>query len=658
MSPRSLSSLARASASFVLLSVSMSLPLTHVAFAEEIGQGNAAQEGVRDAGSVPQIVVTGSRLPTTTEKSGSSITVVTEEQLEDGQYRDAISALQQVPGVDIVQSGGPGGNAGIFLRGGNSEHTLVLLDGIELNNPATANRSFNIANLTLENIERIEVVRGPQSTVYGSDAMGGVINLISKKARQGVNVSATSEAGSYNTFNQIGNVSYGSKMFDVSTGITRRDIGDISAAAASDGNTEHDGYENTSLSNRMRFAPTDTIEATATTRYTHARSALDNKGGVGGDDPNRRLRNNEFFTRGDVAVGLFDKTLTPAAYIAYTRHNLKDVNSPDAASVDTLDSSFGGDLVTVGSRATWKPSEIFSSVVGGETQGERADSSYLSDGAYGPYQDYLYGKEARINSVYYENRLNLRERLFVDAGVRHDNHSIYGGKTTYRIAPALMVQPGTKLRGSVATGFKAPSLVQLYSSYGNRDLQAEQNTGWDVGIDHDFIAEKLSSSITFFRTTYDNLITFNDSTFILENIAHARTQGVEVSSTAQVTEQISLRLAYTYTDAVNETTGEALLRRPKNKSSVTLVYQPTARFRSQVQWRMYSSRFDNDFNQYPPGRVALGGYGILDIASSYQLSERFQLFARIDNLFDKEYQEVLGYGTMGAAAYGGFTVSL
>ena len=134
-------------------------------------------------------------------------------------------------------------------------------------------------------------------------------------------------------------------------------------------------------------------------------------------------------------------------------------------------------------------------------------------------------------------------------------------------------------------------------------------------------------------------------------------EGLEVK-VAQLIEQLSLRLAYTYTEAENETTGEALLRRPKNKSSVTLVYQPTSRFRSQVQWRMYSSRFDNDFNQYPPERVALGGYGILDIATSYQLSERFQLFARIDNLFDKEYQEVLGYGTMGAAAYGGFTVSL
>jgi vitamin B12 transporter len=516
-----------------------------------------------------------------------------------------------------------------------------------------------MANLTLENIERVEVIRGPQSTIYGSDAMGGVINLVSKKAQEGVHSTVTSEAGSYNSFTQVGNLSYGSKGFDVSTGITRQDIGGISAANAADGNSEHDGYENTSLTNRMRFAPTDSVEGSVTTRYDHSNTSLDNMGGVGGDDLNRRFRNNEFFTRGDMSVGLLDKTLTPAAYISYSRHSLKDVNSPDAVSSEVLDSSFGGDIVTVGSRATWKPSEVFSSVVGGETQGERADSYYFSDGAFGPYQDNFYGQEARTNSVFYEAKTTLDKSFYIDAGVRHDNHSIFGGKTTYKVAPAYLIDSsGTKLRGSVGTGFKAPSLVQLYSSYGNRDLQPEQNLGWDAGIDQDLVKDRVSVSLTYFDMDYDELITFNPSTFVLENIDKANMRGAEIGLTTRLSESLSTRLAYTYTDTENDTTGEALLRRPKNKNSLTVVYQPTSRFRSQVQWRVYSSRFDNDFNTYPPERVSLGGYGIVDLAASYQLSQRFELFARVDNLFDKEYQEVLGYGTLGAAAYGGIKVSL
>jgi len=619
------------------------------------GQTNLETPDSRDT---THIIITGTRLQSTTETTGSSVSVVSEQDIKDGQYQNAMDAIQQVAGVDVVQSGGPGGNASVFLRGANSEHTLILLDGIELNNPATTNRAFNVANLTLENIERIEVIQGPQSTIYGSDAMGGVINLISKKAEQGVRTSLSSQAGSYNSYTQVGNISYGSEKFEASTGITRQDLGSISSANASDGNSEHDGYENTSISNRLRYIPISNLEATSTTRYTRTHTSLDNSGGVGGDDPSRILRNTEFFTRGDVSAHLVDKTLTPAAYISYTRHSLADNNGPDETSSDTINSSFGGDIVTAGSRGTWNPVDYFSSVVGYETQAERADSYYFSDGAYGPFEENLYGQEARTNSVYFETQSNYNRKLYFDAGVRHDNHSIFGGATTFKVAPAILIDEGTKLRGSVGTGFKAPSLVQLYSSYGNPTLDAERSVGWDVGIDQQLINNRLAGSITFFRNHFDDLITFNPSTFVLENITNSHTQGFEVASTADINERLSLRLAYTYTDTRNEDTGESLLRRPRNKNALTVVYQPTSRWRSQLQWRVYSSRFDNDFSSYPPQRVSLGGYGLVDLALSYQLSGSVELFARVDNIFDKEYQEVLGYGTLGAAGYGGIKVTL
>ncbi|MFN4895484.1 MAG: TonB-dependent receptor plug domain-containing protein [Pseudomonadota bacterium] len=614
--------------------------------------------GPEEVSEVSQILVTGSSLDATLENTGSDVSVLTEQDLKDGQYRNAIGALRQLPGVDVVQSGGNGGNAAVFLRGGNSEHTLVLLDGIELNNPATANRSFNMANLTLENIERIEVIRGPQSTIYGSDAMGGVINLISKKAKEGVHTDVSSEAGSYNSFTQLGNVSYGSDMFDVSTGVTRQDIGGVSAADARYGNKEQDDYQNTSLSNRLRFMPSKGVEATNTLRYTRSHANLDNCGGAGCDDPNRWIRNNELFTRGDVSAKLLDEKLTPAAYLSYTRHSLSDLNSPDAVSRELLDSDYNGDIVTLGSRLTWAPKRAFSTVIGGETQGERASSSYSSDGTYGPFNDIFYGREARTNSAYLESRISYEKKAHLDVGARHDNHSIFGGKTTFKAAPAIYLHETTKLRGSVGTGFKAPSLVQLYSSYGNRDLQAETSTGWDVGIDQQIIKDSLSTSVTFFRTNFDELITFNSSTFVLENINKATTQGFEVGATHEMLDDLSLRAAYTYTDTENTVTGEGLLRRPRNKGSLTAVYSPTDRLRAQLQWRVYSSRFDSDFNASPPERISLGGYGIVDLAVSYQLLDSVELFGRVDNLFDKEYQDVLGFGTMGAAAYAGVRVEL
>jgi vitamin B12 transporter len=617
-----------------------------------------AQETKSDLQEAKQIVVTGTMLDSELENSGSSVSVLTGQELKDGQYRNALNAIRQLPGVDVVQSGGNGGNAGVFLRGGNSEHTLVLLDGIELNNPATANRSFNLANLTLENIDRIEVVRGPQSTVYGSDAMGGVINLISKKAAKGVKANISSEAGSYNSFTQIGNVSYGGDKFDVSTGITRQDIGGISSADARYGNKEQDDYQNTSLSNRLRFEPLKGYEATNTLRYTRSHSNLDNGGGAGFDDPNRWIRNEEFFTRGDISAKYLSDTLTPSAYIAYTRHSLDDVNSPDSNSIELLNSNYSGDIVTVGSRAKWAPNESFNAVLGAETQGERASSSYRSDGAFGPFEDNLYGTGARTNSFYLESRALYNQKAYIDAGVRHDNHSIFGDRTTFKVAPAVHISDSIKLRGSVGTGFKAPSLVQLYSSYGNKDLKAETVTGWDVGVDQEIVKDTLTGTLTFFNNSYDELITFSPSTFVLENISKAATHGIEVGSNWEICDALSMRVAYTYTDTENDTTGESLLRRPRNKNSLTIVYKPTDRFRAQVQWRLYSSRFDSDFNAYPPQRVALGGYGLVDIAASYKLNQTLELFSRIDNLFDQEYQEVLGYGAMGAAAYAGLKVDL
>ncbi len=584
--------------------------------------------------------------------------MVTQQQLEDGQYRSAKDALQQVPGLDVVQSGGPGGNTAIFIRGADSGQTLVMLDGIELNNPASTNRGFNMANLTLENVERVEVIRGPQSTIYGSDAMGGVINLISKKAERGVHLSATSEAGSFSSFNQIANLSYGSDPIDVSTAITQQDLGSVSAASQQYGNGEPDRYHNTSLSSRIKARPSELVDMSSTVRYNTTSNGLDNVGGAGGDDPNHNLDSDEFFTRGDLSGHFLADTLSPTAYVTYTRQTLSDTNFPDEISFDTLDSSYNGDVFTYGGRVNWSPGKILSLVGGAEVQRERADSYYFSDGPYGPFEDDLYGRSAQDDAYYLEGRLSYDESLYIDAGVRNDQHSIFGNHTTFKVAPAWLVTSSTKLHGSVGTGFKAPSLVQLYSSYGNPDLKAEDSVGWDLGIDQDIVKDKASVSLTYFRNTFDNLITFDPSNYLLENIDSAQTEGLEVGTNVAPVKDLSVRVAYTYTDTKNDLTGEALLRRPRNKAAITAVYSPTPRIRSQVQWRLYSSRADYDYGAYPPSRITLGGYGIVDIALSYQITSRFELISRVDNLFDKSYEEVFGFGTMGTTAFGGIKVSL
>lgn len=615
-------------------------------------------EDVETPANVDQIIVSASRLQTTQEDVGSSVSIVTQEELQQGKYPNVVQALQKVPGLDIVQSGGPGGNAAAFIRGADSAQTQVLLDGIELNNPASPNRAFNLTNLTLENVDRIEVLRGPQSSVYGSDAMGGVINIISKRAREGGHAVISSEAGSYNSFNNMANVSYGSKPFEFSGGATYQDVGNISSADASYGNTEHDAYRNTSLSGRMRFMPSEMADGAATIRYTRSNAGLDNMGGAGGDDPNRRYGNEEFFTRGEASGHFLKDEITTKVWTDYTNHNLFDNNDPNATSPEYLRSSYKGDLLDFGTSAAWAPVRYFSALIGGETQGERATSNYFSDGQYGPYEDDMDWKSARTNSVFLETKTSYNEKAYLNAGMRYDHHSIFGSRTTFRVAPAWHVTDMTKLRGSVGTGFKAPSLVQLYSPYGNPDLEAETSVGWDIGVDQQIIEDRLAAELTFFDNDYNNLITFNPSTYILENIDSAYTQGIEAALTSTVTQKLSVKGAYTYTNTENRQTDESLLRRPRNKGSVTVIYEPTSRITSQLQWRVYGTRFDNDYSTFPPTRVALAGYGIVDLAITFRASDTFDLYTRVENLFDQEYEEVLGYGTMGCTAVGGIKMKL
>ena len=609
--------------------------------------------------TLDEVVVTASRIDTKKSQVASSVTVITAEELIKGQYRSVAEALRQVPGVDIVQSGPVGGNVAAFIRGANSEHTLVLLDGIELNNPATTNRAFNLANLTLENVDRIEILRGPQSTLYGSDALGGVINIITKRGAEGSNGFVSSEAGSYESFTQVGGFTYGAQDLDVSAGITRQDVGNISAASARTGNREHDGYENTSLTGRVAYNASELLDLSISTRYGQSGASLDNSGGAGGDDPNRRLRNDEFFTIAQAKTHPLDDTLSQVFSLSYSNHDLSDNNDPDVAHpIDLTRSSYSGDLFKMDAHNNWKISEYFSLVLGGQTERERASSEYLSESAFGPFEDNLGGQSARTNALYSEGKVSWHEDASIDLGLRVDDHSIFGSATTYRIAPAVFVTSSTKLRGTVGNGFKAPSLVQLYSSFGNSDLEAERSTGWDVGVDQEVWGKDVTVSGSFFHNSFDNLISFNSSTFVLENIARSHTQGFEFSGDWQIVEGLTAKTTYTYTESEDEDTGESLLRRPRNKGSVTLTYAPTEAFQVYVKWQGYGGRFDNDFSGATATRVRLGGYGLLDIGGSYTLTKSLSLFARLDNVFDKEYETVLGYGNFGAAAFGGVKFSL
>jgi vitamin B12 transporter len=607
-----------------------------------------------------EVVVTATRTEADKKEVASSVTVITAQDIEERKISTVVDALKEVPGVDVVQSGGAGGNAAVFIRGANSEHTLVLIDGVEANNPISNNRSFNFADLSVDNIERIEIVRGPQGTLYGSDALGGVIQIITKKGEGAPKPYISVEGGAYTTFIEKAGVSGGTKTVNYALAASRLDTDGISAADSRLGNSEKDAQRSTGVSTRLGVTPNENLEFTHTLKYDYARTDLDNSAGVGGDDPNRLLNNETLFTRAEAKAKLLDKKLTSTVGVSYSDQELRDNNNPDVDHpIDVLRSQFDGSQLKFDWVNIYKPIDWLSLLGGIETEREEGNSTFRSVSSFGDFTDDFRGRSARTNGYFAQGIIGDGGPLSLTLGGRIDDHSKFGTKDTWRVAPMYFMEAtGTKFSGTLGTGFKAPSLFELFSSFGREDLRPEKSLGWDLGVEQEFLKNDLTFGATYFRNNFDQLISFDPTTFIFENIASVTTKGVELTAGYKLMKSIDLGAAYTYTDATDDTTGEALLRRARNKYLLNVTVKPCDKLYVRADLRIIGSRWDNDFSGATPERVKLGSYATVDLSGGYDITKNVQLFTRVENLFDREYEDVLGYGTRGFGVYGGVKVSL
>ncbi|MBI4641541.1 MAG: TonB-dependent receptor [Candidatus Tectomicrobia bacterium] len=624
-----------------------------------------AQEKEKKAkdGNVEEVVITATRIETPSREVASSITVITEREIENKQKTTVLELLRSIPGLDVVQQGGPGRVASIFIRGAKVEHTLVLIDGVEVNDPISPGRAYDFANLTTDNIERIEILRGPQSTLYGSDAIGGVINIITKKGEGKPGFFISTQGGSFTTFRENAGVSGGNKRVNYSLGISRFDTNGISAASEKDGNREKDDYKNTSLSGRLGLTPTEIFGIDVFLRYIDSRFDIDNFGGVGGDDPNRRSDSRQLFFRTEARLSLFDDLWDQKLGFSLTDHDRNDNDDPDADHpLDFLRSSFSGQLLKFDWQHNFVLHETNTLTLGLETEEEKGESDFRSESAFGPFTSRFEEKTARTTGFYLQDQIKLLSSFFTTLGVRLDDHSRFGSEVTYRIAPAyLFKETGTKIKATYGTGFKAPTLFQLFSSFGNENLNPEKSRGWDIGIEQDLWEKRLTLGVTYFRNDFDNLIdfVFDPSTFEsgFENVAEAESKGIELFASIRPIDDLSIRASYTYTDTEDKSTGEELLRRPKNKFGLDLDYRFLEMGNVNLTLVYVGKRDDLDFSTFPAARVALGSYTLVNLAASYAITKNFQLFGRVENLLDDQYEEVKGFGTPGISAFAGAKVS-
>ena len=625
--------------------------------------------------TMEEVVVTATRTRTALDKvGGSSVTVVTAADIEAKKQTTVEEVIKGVPGLDVVSTGGPGSSTSVFIRGADSKNTLVLIDGIMVNDPSSTNRAADLANLTTDNIERIEVVRGPLSALYGSNATAGVINIITKKGRGKPSLYVGSEYGAYNTWKTYGGASGQWEMLNFSFSAAQTETDGFSAAddrnnaiAGGPNTAEDDGWKNTTLSGKFGVDITDDFDINATVRNISAEVDIDDSNGYAADQwdyntypytlvpygtKKQKTENDQLFYTFDIHnrfwEGMFDSRF-------FYKGAEQERYIYDAAGDET--NWYKGDSMEAG----WQGGVTF------------PDWNTLSFG-YTYFEETLdqtdsQREDAHINSLWASDQLFLLdEALIVVASVRVDDHNRFGTETTWHLAPSYFIeQTGTTFKSSYGTGFRAPSLYEMFAAPilayrflgGNEDLDPEKSKGWDAGIEQALFGDRLTVGATYFHTKYEDKIEFvyDAATFTstYENLeGTTTTKGVEAFVQWAPMTDLSFLLNYTYTDT-EDPDGEELVRRPKNKIYFNSRYRlfDRATLNLDVFWVDERKAIASAVDRYGNQVEELDAYFLVNLAASYDITRHVQVYGRIDNLFDEYYEEAWSYATPGFSLYGG-----
>ena len=603
-----------------------------------------------------EIVVSATKIETPINEIGSSVTLIPAEEIERRQERTLPDVLRTVPGLNVVQTGGPGGKTSLFTRGTNSNHTKVLIDGIDANDPSQ-DGVFDFGQVLTADIARVEVLRGPQSGLYGSDAIGGVVNVVTKRGEGPPQFRGMLEGGSFETFNQSaslsGSVSRFNYVFNVAhfltddTPVTPLDLLPPGRKRI------NDTYENTTLSTKLGVDVTDTFSLSAVARYVESTLFFTGEdfsffpSVPAADQSEQNAR--QLFTRGEALLTLFNGTLKNRFGVGYTNYRTT-IQAPDTGFGVPPENINHGDRLKFDWQGNIELAKGHVLVLGAEDYEDRLIDSPIS-------------AENSNAAGFVELQSEILPRLFTAASVRYDNNERFGDVTTWRIAPAYIVpQTNTKLKASYGTGFKAPSLTQLFVSFpafnffANPDLQPEESEGYDFGFEQPLFEDRVRFGATYFHNDITNLIGANATFTTLINVGEATTEGVEAFASAALTDRFDVRVDYTYTDAKDETTGLELLRRPRHKASLTASWRPLDRLSISATLLYVGSQVDGN-RSFSIQRLDTPDYYLVNLAADYDLGHGVTVFARIDNLLDHRYENPTGFQRPGFGAYAGLRVA-
>lgn len=615
-------------------------------------------------------VESGSHLRLPLSQIASSVEIITAEDLRAKKADTLAEALQGALGVDLVQNGGPGQLATLILRGAGSERTRVLLNGVPITDGIAPSRLTDISKLSLAQVERIEIIKGPQSVAHGSGALGGIINIVTAKAGDAWQGEAAAEGGSFDTYLGRFSVSGREAGVGVALGAALENTQGYSAAARGEeagapADMDRDGFRGLTLDLSLDGRPLPDLSLNLMGRYLRAESELDAYAGAFGDDPNYLNTQGQWIQQVRADWKTVPEQWEQSVSLGW---NQIDRAYDNPADPDHPFDRFHGAYQSREINGDWqhhlRAGKWSYLVVGAGYQEEQGgyeeNSAYLdwwtglpaeSSASFGPVSAHLF-------NLYAEERLQWRT-LTLTMGARHDRHDQFGGFTTYRVTPAYEA-PGwnTRIKGSWGTGFNAPSLFQLYASdaytQGNAGLKPETSTGWDAGVEQTWFEGRLRGEVTYFQTRYQDQISapLDLATFryVYQNLEQVETSGWEASLRIAPLQALDLRLHYTKLTAIETEAGVAQPLRLRSD------YQFGGELRAQwetLSLQMQASRFGP---RWDTGNVRLAAYTVVDAVLAYDYAEQSQVFVKLKNLFNEKYQAVYGYTAAPFAAYAGMTM--